>query len=141
VAETIREGRRPERTVYAITEPGRTEFGDWLSELVSVPVKEYPQFEAALALMGTLPPDEALGLLRLRGNRLAGEVSGIESGLRRAIGSGLPRIFVIEVEYRLGQLRAELDFVEKLVADIADTTIDGYAFWQRIHETGETTSS
>jgi DNA-binding PadR family transcriptional regulator len=30
VSETVRDGRRPERTVYAITEPGRTEFGDWL---------------------------------------------------------------------------------------------------------------
>ena len=44
-----REGRRPERTVYQITEAGRKELGDWMTELVAVPVKEYPQFEAALA--------------------------------------------------------------------------------------------
>src|SRR6266576_508641 len=44
-----REGRRPERTVYQITEAGRKELEDWMAELVAVPVKEYPQFEAALA--------------------------------------------------------------------------------------------
>ncbi|HYR64383.1 MAG TPA: PadR family transcriptional regulator, partial [Actinomycetota bacterium] len=30
VAETVREGRRPERTVYEITETGSREFVDWL---------------------------------------------------------------------------------------------------------------
>ena len=40
--ETSREGRRPERTVYAITEAGREEIKDWLRELVSDPVHEYP---------------------------------------------------------------------------------------------------
>src|SRR5438067_9744544 len=47
VHEVVREGRRPERTVYAITEAGRTELVDWLSELLALPVKEYTQFEAA----------------------------------------------------------------------------------------------
>src|SRR5215216_5637587 len=51
VQETVREGRRPERTVYAVTDLGRTEFVDWLSELVAVPVKEFTQFEAALSLL------------------------------------------------------------------------------------------
>src|SRR5688500_7230899 len=50
VQETVREGRRPERTIYAITVPGRIELVDWLSELLSIPVKEYLQFEAALSL-------------------------------------------------------------------------------------------
>src|SRR5579864_7867916 len=68
--ETVREGRRPERTVYAITDAGEREFVDWLSELVSVPVKEYPQFEAALSFIVALPPDDALGLLTTRANRL-----------------------------------------------------------------------
>ena len=39
--ETTREGRRPERTVYAITPAGVEEFEDWLAELLSTPVKEY----------------------------------------------------------------------------------------------------
>src|SRR6201987_3726942 len=41
---TIREGKRPERTVYEITDDGSREMVDWLTELIGVPVKEYPQF-------------------------------------------------------------------------------------------------
>src|ERR1700683_4591701 len=43
--ETIREGNRPERTVYEITDGGARELVDWLTELVAVPVKEYLHFE------------------------------------------------------------------------------------------------
>src|SRR3954470_20793021 len=42
VAQTEREGNRPERVVYAITDTGRREAEEWLRELVEVPVKEYP---------------------------------------------------------------------------------------------------
>src|SRR5438045_3608049 len=37
--ESTREGRRPERTVYAITVAGRDEFEDWLAELLSTPTR------------------------------------------------------------------------------------------------------
>ena len=67
--EASREGRRPERTVYRITEAGRAELDDWMAELVAVPVKEYPQFEAALAELPVLPPGQALELLRDRAGR------------------------------------------------------------------------
>ena len=56
VRETVREGRRPERTVYEITDAGRLEFTDWLSELISTPVKEYAAYEAGLSLIGGLRP-------------------------------------------------------------------------------------
>src|SRR5713226_3053419 len=46
--ETSREGRRPERTVYAITDAGRDEFRAWLQEMLSRPAQEYPQLGAAL---------------------------------------------------------------------------------------------
>src|SRR5690349_11648977 len=48
--ETTREGQRPERTVYALTQAGRAEFRRWLRELVEVPQYEYPHFVAALSL-------------------------------------------------------------------------------------------
>src|SRR5262245_45142043 len=62
--ETVREGRRPERTIYEITDAGKRELTDWLSELVSTPEKEYLQFEAALSLIAALPVDDALALLK-----------------------------------------------------------------------------
>src|SRR5689334_3851052 len=63
---STREGRRPERTVYAITPAGQDEFEDWLAELLSTPTREYLSLEAGLALMPGLPPDV---VTRLLGNR------------------------------------------------------------------------
>src|ERR1700719_1921934 len=60
--ETVREGRRPERTVYEITGAGEVELVDWLSELVSSPTKEYLNFEAALSFIAVLPPEDAASL-------------------------------------------------------------------------------
>jgi Transcriptional regulator PadR-like family len=56
--ETNRQGQCPERTVYALTNAGRQELGDWLRELVEVPQYEYPHFVAALSLIAALPPGE-----------------------------------------------------------------------------------
>src|SRR5580693_9450280 len=46
--ETVREGRRPERTIYEITDAGAREMIDWMTELIGVPTKEYPKFMAGL---------------------------------------------------------------------------------------------
>src|SRR6266496_2920327 len=64
--ETVRAGRRPERTVYAITDTGLAEFQDWLAELLSVPVKEFTSLEAGLSLMPGLTPDEVARLFETR---------------------------------------------------------------------------
>src|SRR6266542_3589100 len=64
--ETVREGRRPERTIYEITDAGAREFVEWLTWLVDTPAKDYLQFEAALSLLPGLPPEEAVGALKAR---------------------------------------------------------------------------
>jgi len=136
-AETLRDGRRPERTVYTVTEPGRVEFADWLSELISVPVKEFTSFEAALSMLPGLPPDVVADLLRLRVHRLTSEIDAGESALRRSDTDGLPRLFSIEFEYRLTLARAELAFVQELLAELDDGRLEGYRIWRAIHETDE----
>src|SRR3984957_14933183 len=40
--ETVRDGNRPPRTVYEITEDGSREMVDWLTDMIGVPAKEYP---------------------------------------------------------------------------------------------------
>src|SRR5512142_2977137 len=52
--ETVREGRRPERTIYDITEAGKVMMIDWFSDLIRLPAKEFTQFEAGLSLIGAL---------------------------------------------------------------------------------------
>ena len=68
---TSREGQRPERTVYALTEAGRSELNSWLRDLIAEPEYEYPQFVTALSLLGALHPDDAVALLRRRLTRLS----------------------------------------------------------------------
>ena len=44
--ESVRQGGRPERTVYRITDAGRAELQDWARELLGEPEREFPRFEA-----------------------------------------------------------------------------------------------
>ncbi|WP_433207472.1 PadR family transcriptional regulator [Dactylosporangium sp. CS-047395] len=130
---TTREGRRPERTVYSITDAGRDECVDWMRELVGAPEREYPKLRAALSVLGVLPPDEAAYLLRKRAEILAHQVAAEEASLRAADGV-VPRIFTIEAEFGLVLLRAEADWVRSLVAEIEAGTLSGADFWRAEHE-------
>jgi len=116
--ETSREGRRPERTVYAITETGREEIMAWLRELLAQPVNDYPQFAAALAFFAALDQDEVVRLLKVRVALLEGQAASEEKQLTSFIGMGLPRLFLVEVEYALAMKRAEADWVRKLIVEI-----------------------
>jgi DNA-binding PadR family transcriptional regulator len=135
--ETVREGRRPERTVYELTEPGIREMNEWLSELVATPVKEFLQFEAALSLLGGLPPDEALAQLQARAEALEMRVALVESNLDTARRLGLPRLFALEGEYELALQRAELEWVRELVVAIDKDELDGLDEWRSWYEPGE----
>jgi DNA-binding PadR family transcriptional regulator len=118
--ETSREGKRPERTVYRITEEGREEYTAWLSELIYEPVAdEHPYFLVALSFLATLPMPAALDALKVRAIALEGQVAGVEVW-QRALRSDLrlPRPVVIEVEYFLAVRQAELAWVRSVVADI-----------------------
>ncbi|HTN78467.1 MAG TPA: PadR family transcriptional regulator [Acidimicrobiales bacterium] len=133
--ETVREGKRPERTIYAITDTGKRELYDWLAELVSTPVKEYLSFEAALSLLPGLPPEEVARLLSDR--CLALEVRLNQSRAARASGEGmnLPRLFMLEDEYRERLMEAELEFCRGLLKEIDDRSLEGIEQWTGFHQT------
>ncbi|HYM97993.1 MAG TPA: PadR family transcriptional regulator [Candidatus Sulfotelmatobacter sp.] len=117
---TSRDGRRPEKTVYAITERGREEILAWLRELLAEPVNEYPQFGAALAFFACLEKDEVVRLLKLRSALLEGRAHGDEKQLKTFMELGLPRLFLVEGEYAVAMKRAELEWVRNLIRDIED---------------------
>ena len=116
--ETEREGRRPERTVYAITDAGRDELRSWVRQLLAEPVHEYPVFTAALAFILTLDKDEAVGLLRRRIMAVEGEIAALDSVLHSMVAQGLPRIVLIEGEYTQAVRRAEVEWIGGLVREI-----------------------
>jgi DNA-binding PadR family transcriptional regulator len=131
--ETLREGNRPERTVYEITEEGALEFVDWLSDLVAAPAKEYLQFEAALSLLLGLPPDDAVALLGERCLALEHRIAALRAQLAGAEQTGVERLFRIEHEYELALLEAELEWVRRLIKDIESGALEGLDRWRGFH--------
>jgi len=131
--ETLREGNRPERTVYELTDDGATAMRDWLSEMLRDPTPQFTDFEAALSLMGAIPPDEALALLKLRLKALR-ITSNQYDGVRAHLPEGFPALFMVEGDYSEAVRRAEIGFVEKLVDDIEHDRLGGMEVWRRIHE-------
>jgi DNA-binding PadR family transcriptional regulator len=131
--ETIREGRRPERTVYEITPEGARETTEWLADLLSVPVKEYPQFMAGLSFMAALPPDEARNALWERRLALEFRLVMLRGVLEAGPEAGLPRLFALESEYEERMVSAEFDYVRQLLDDIDSGSLDGLELWRRFH--------
>jgi DNA-binding PadR family transcriptional regulator len=136
--ETIRDGKRPERTIYEITETGAREMTDWLSELVSSPVKEYLQFEVALSFLPGLPPDDVAAMLTQRIKTLEMRLVQRRAVMKSATDDGLPRLFLLEDEYQACLLEAELEFVRRLIKDIESGELVGVEMWRAFHTPNET---
>ena len=149
--ETSREGKRPERTVYTLTDAGYEALMDWMRDLIRDPVKEYPQFEAGLCLLPVLPPGEATALLGHRAARLAGHVAALETQLALVAQQDLaaiagpqelppalrgvrkfPPLFTVEAEYRLALLRAEQAFVAELTRRIVEEGWGPVDLWREV---------
>jgi DNA-binding PadR family transcriptional regulator len=136
VADVQRQGNRPERTLYGITDAGREEATEWLSDLLAVPAQEFPIFEAALSLMGVLHPDEVARLLRERLDTLDVQAASARGGLEKLYET-LPRLFLVETEYKLHMIEAEAAWVRGFLAEIRSGTLPGVKEWRTFSETGE----
>ncbi|MGW7047589.1 PadR family transcriptional regulator [Streptomyces avermitilis] len=136
VAEVQRQGNRPERTLYGITDAGREEATEWLSDLLAVPAREYPIFETALSLLGVLHPDEVTRLLEERLTQLEVQVASARGGLEKLYET-LPRLFLVETEYQLHMVEAQAEWVRGFLRELHDGSLAGVEAWRRFHETGE----
>ena len=116
---TVRDGNRPERTVYATTGRGQAEFVRWVDELIRVPAVEHPKFLAAVSYLGALEPAVAAEALDERAGHLARQAGELRELLAATVGSGqLPRLFMIEGEYALHALEAELAWTRRTAGEI-----------------------
>lgn len=131
--DTFREGRRPERTVYALTVSGRTELKDWLSEILRTPAKEYPEFESGLSLLPVLLPEEVVRLLEERIEALDGRLDEVRGFMERMRETGLRRLFMIETEYHEALLRAEQCWVRALITEFQGGAYEDLDAWRRWH--------
>ena len=131
--ETSREGQRPERTVYALTDAGRAEFTGWLAELVAEPQHEYPHFVAALSLIAALPPGQVVPLLHRRLDLLHHDHDQIRALIDTMLARGIPELFLVEEQYRLALLDAETSFVEEFIGKITNPETGWGPAWARFH--------
>jgi hypothetical protein len=109
-----------------------------MSDLLAQPVKEYPQFEAALCLLPVLPPDEALVLLRQRLQALEQNTALLAGQIEGMSAQDFPPLFLVETEYRLTLLKAEQAFVADLVRRI-EGGWGPLELWRGFHENREAT--
>ncbi|RCG31123.1 PadR family transcriptional regulator [Sphaerisporangium album] len=134
--ETRKQGGRPERTTYRITDAGREEYADWTRELLATPEVEHPKFAAALSVCGVLGPDEVIRLLRHRlrllEERLAGDREAMAGHLRT-----VSRMFLVEAEYGLAMLEAEVSWIRSLLDELVSGSFPGVDQWRSWFETGE----
>jgi DNA-binding PadR family transcriptional regulator len=116
VVETVRTQAHPERIVYGITDRGRETARAWLREMLSATGGEFPDFIAAVSILFGLEPEDAREQLELRLERLEGELAETESQF--AAVPGLPRLFLLEEEYRHAVLTAEVEWLRGVIADL-----------------------
>jgi DNA-binding PadR family transcriptional regulator len=113
--ETSRQDRRPERTTYEATDDGRRALRAWVRTGLSTPSREFPEFPAVLAtLYGVTGPEDLRGLIETRLAALAPRLAELEA----PVPDFLPRIFLLDTEYMAAVLRAEIAWLEGVVADL-----------------------
>jgi DNA-binding PadR family transcriptional regulator len=130
---TVQLGKRPQRTVYAITDEGTVEMTDWMTELIGTPSKEYPEFMAGLSFLAALDPDDALAALRRRAETLMVKIAALRGAMKAARDAGLPRLFGLESEFEEQQQGAELRFVISLADEMSAGTLEGLDMWREFH--------
>ncbi|WP_020663486.1 PadR family transcriptional regulator [Amycolatopsis benzoatilytica] len=134
--ENVRDGSRPERTVYRITDSGRAEVRDWVAELLGVPDAEPNRFHMGLSVMAVLGPDGVHQRLGARLDTLVRLIEERVAALAEMRGE-VPRLMLVESEYELAMWRAEADWVRALREDLGSGAMPGLEEWRHFAETGE----
>ncbi len=130
VYETRRAEGYPDRVVYAITDTGRDVAREWLREMLRNTEGDYPEFVAAVSILFGLPPEEAQAELELRAEKLEDALAAGERELLSAP-PGLPRLFVLEEEYRKTMLEAEISWVRGVIDDLRTGRLTWSQEWLR----------
>src|SRR5690606_26004858 len=120
--ETVRDGRAPERTVFAITELGQDVVRARIERLLRVPDTNSTLFTAALSFIVCLPTTRAAEALCVRREALRRQISEIETDLDR-VPAELPRVLLIETEYERDSIRAQLSWVDQILDEITAGTL------------------
>lgn len=117
-----RDGNRPERTTYRLTDAGDTAVVDWVRR--ELPRMDHPaEFRIALAEAHNLDRSEVAALLAERRVALVAELDTHRTGLAGSATRSIPDQFLVEVSRQAALLDAELAWQDALHARLVDGSL------------------
>lgn len=115
---TEREGNRPERTTYEITEAGQLALGERVAEMLSTPVNEYPEFPLAIGEAHNLPKKTVIDLLARRLSRLRADVDSLNAGIEHIREKNVEPRYWVDIRYQQAMLNAEIEWIGDFTAEL-----------------------
>lgn len=122
---------RPDLVVYEVTEEGREAAYEWIREMLSTPKQEFLEFPAAISFLALLTPEDVREQLEKRILALEKALAHVEKQMELATSRGIPRLFLLEVEYQRTVSLAELKWVQSTIQDIQDEKLKWDWEWLR----------
>ncbi len=119
MVETSREGKRPERTTYRLTDLGPDVFRAEVLTHLSEVGPEHPRFAMAVRHLHTLRRDEAIAELVRRAHALRQELAVADVTIAELTARSVEPLFWIDHEYTRAMRQAELDRVERLIDQLS----------------------
>ncbi len=101
-----------------------------MRQMLAEPADEFPEFPVALAYLPMLSVDEVKKLLKKRLDNLRTEQKRLIEEIEPVEGK-IPRLFLLEMEFILSKLDAEINWVQALLDDLNKGTIYWDEEWLR----------
>jgi DNA-binding PadR family transcriptional regulator len=120
---TEREGNRPERTTYEITEDGTLALGERVADIIATPVNEFPEFPLGLGEAHNLPIETVIELLRKRVGLIRADIAVLDDAIHRVSAKELPAKYWLDVRYLRTMAEAETATLEALIDDLVSGAI------------------
>ncbi len=118
IVDTQRQGRRPERTVYGLTEAGKDTFVEQVRSMLATPAQEYLRYTVALSASNELEQADTLEQLRMRTVNLRAQLAADQVVIDHVLDRQLPRMYWIDYAYLHHQRQSELDWTVRLIEDL-----------------------
>lgn len=122
--EREKEGNRPERTIYKLTDSGSDVLVRVVSDILTHPQREYLQFSAGLMFMHHLGGKTAAELLEQRAQALHAVITKLSRILDELLATGHTRLMLIELEHKIAILQAERAWVQEIAREITNGKLE-----------------
>jgi DNA-binding PadR family transcriptional regulator len=133
--EREKEGRRPERTIYRLTDSGRELLVRVVSEILATPTREFLHFSAGLMFMHHLDATRAAAQLATRAASLSALIEKLQRIMGELLADGVTRLALIELEHKIAIIEAERTWVRKVEKEITDGKLEWVVGINAGHET------